>query len=59
MVLISIFVMMVIGLFMFFAPEKSVKAEFKNNQEQIKKTKRNGLILTILCLVFLLLKIFI
>ena len=58
-IFICLIVITGLGLFMFFMPEKSVKAEFKENKEQIQKTKRNGMILAILGLIVLLLNLFI
>lgn len=37
MVLICAASLTLMGLIMFIAPQKSVKAEFRNNEEQIKK----------------------
>lgn len=47
-----------LGLIMFLAPQKSVKAELRNDKEQVKRTKRNGLIITIAGMVLLLTTIF-
>lgn len=40
------------GLFMTFMPKQSVKKENRNSDEAIKRIKRNGIILSVIAIVF-------
>lgn len=44
-------VLILLGAFMAIMPQKSVKKEFQDSEEQIKKTRRNGVIVAILGIV--------
>lgn len=48
----AIFVM---GVFMFLNPKQATKKEFRASEEQVKKIKKNGIIMSILgvCLVLI------
>lgn len=40
------------GLFMTLMPKQSVKKEDRNSEEAIKKSKKNGIILIVIAIVF-------
>ena len=44
-------VLILLGAFMAIMPQKSVKKELQDSEEQIKKTRRNGIIVAILGIV--------
>lgn len=46
-------IFILLGGFMSIMPAKSVKKEFKNSEEHIKKTRRNGIIILILAILLL------
>lgn len=46
-------VLILLGAFMAIMPQKSVKKEFQDSEEQIKKTRRNGIIVAVLGIVLL------
>ena len=48
------FIFLVLGLFMAFMPKQSVKKEDRNSEEAIKKSKRNGILLIVIAIVFVL-----
>lgn len=40
-------IFILLGGFMFFLPQKSVKKDLQDSEEELKKAKRNGLIIAI------------
>ena len=46
-------IFILLGAFMAIMPQKSVKKEFQDSEEQIKKTRRNGIIVAVLGIVLL------
>ena len=55
-ILSAMFVLL--GGFMALFPAKSVKKEYKDSEEQIKKCRRNGIIIVVAGTIFLLCVIF-
>ncbi len=47
-------IFMLLGAFMAIMPQKSVKKEFQDSEEQIKKARRNGIIVAILGVVLII-----
>lgn len=45
-------IFLALGLFMTFMPKQSVKKEDRNSEDAIKKSKRNGIILIVIAVVF-------
>lgn len=45
-------IFLALGLFMTFMPKQSVKKEDRNSEDAIKKSKRNGIILIIIAVIF-------
>lgn len=52
-------IFIVLGIFMTFMPKQSVKKEDRDSDEAIKKSKRNGIVLIVISMVFVLVTIFI
>ncbi len=47
-------IFILLGAFMAIMPQKSVKKEFQDSEEQIKKARRNGIIIAILGVVLII-----
>ena len=47
-------IFILLGEFMAIMPQKSVKKEFQDSEEQIKKARRNGIIIAILGVVLII-----
>ena len=41
-------VILILGLFMAIAPKSAAKKEFRDDEEQVKKIRRNGIIMLVL-----------
>jgi len=51
-----IIILLVLGLFMAIAPQLSVKKEFRDDPEQIKKMRIGGIIITVLSIVVIVIQ---
>ena len=50
-------IFILLGAFMAIMPQKSVKKEFQDSEEQIKKAKRKGIIILLAGIVFIVVNI--
>lgn len=50
-------VILLLGAFMTIAPSKTVKKEFKDSEDHLKKARRNGIIILVLGIVLLILSL--
>ena len=50
-------IFILLGGFMFMMPQKAVKKELQNSEEEIKRAKRNGIIILVAGVVFIVVNI--